>query len=89
MLVSEKVAGVAIPGALAGHGVRSACPPLAVNTADVATPAALVRAVLTPPANVPLEPLPGAANVTSTPLDGVPQLTVTVTTKGAPKAEMS
>ena len=41
---------------------------LAVKIAAVATPEALVVAVVTPPANVPLAPLPGAVNVTVTPL---------------------
>ena len=59
---------------------------LAVNTAEVATPLALVVAVFTPPANVPLAPLPGAVNVTTTPLTGLFPESVTVATNGAPKA---
>jgi hypothetical protein len=43
-----------------------------VNTAEVATPEALVTAEFTPPANVPEAPLPGAVNVTVTPLTGFP-----------------
>src|ERR1700688_383135 len=46
--------------------------PLAVNTAEVATPLAFVTAVLTPPANVPLAPVcAGAVNVTVTPETGL------------------
>jgi hypothetical protein len=45
---------------------------LAVNTAEVATPLALVTAVFTPPANVPLAPVwAGAVNVTVTPETGL------------------
>jgi len=45
---------------------------LAVNTADTATPLALVTAVLIPPANVPLAPVcAGAVNVTVTPETGL------------------
>lgn len=53
--------------------------PLAVKTAEVATPLALVVAVLTPPANVPLAPVDGAVKVTITPLVGDPPV-VTVAT---------
>jgi len=56
-----------------------------VNTADVATPEALVTAVLTPPAKVPLGPEPGAVNVTVTPLTGLPLASFTVATNGAAK----
>jgi len=59
---------------------------LAVKTADVATPLALVVAVFTPPANVPLAPLAGALNVTTTPLTGLLPASFTVATSGAPKA---
>src|SRR5271166_2959501 len=59
---------------------------LAVNTAEVATPEALVIAVFTPPAKAPLAPLPGAVNVTVTPLTGLPPESLTVATSGAPKA---
>jgi len=45
--------------------------PLAVKTAAVATPDALVVAVFTPPAKVPLAPLPGAVKATVTPLTGL------------------
>jgi len=59
---------------------------LAVNTAEVATPLAVVIAVLAPAANVPLAPLPGAAKVTSTPLRRLPPASFTVATNGAAKA---
>ena len=55
----------------------------AVNRAEVATPEALVVAVLTPPANVPLAPLAGAVNVTVTPDAGKPPAPVTVATRAA------
>lgn len=45
---------------------------LAVNAADVATPAAFVRAVLTPPANDPPGPDAGGVNMTTTPETGFP-----------------
>src|SRR6266481_2870038 len=45
---------------------------LAVNTAAVATPLALVTAVFAPPANVPLAPVcAGAVKVTVTPETGL------------------
>jgi len=59
---------------------------LAVNVAEVATPLALVVAVLTPPAKVPLAPLVGAANVTTTPFNGLLPESVTVATNGAANA---
>jgi len=52
-----------------------------VNTADIATPEALVVAVFTPPANVPEAPLEGAVNVTVTPLTGLPPEFFTVAAK--------
>jgi hypothetical protein len=58
---------------------------LAVKIAEVATPLALVVAVLTPPANVPLAPVDGAVKVTTTPLVGEPPV-VTVATNGAENA---
>jgi hypothetical protein len=58
----------------------------AVNTADVATPDALVVAVFTPPANVPLAPLAGGVNVTTTPLTGLFPASVTVATNAAANA---
>jgi hypothetical protein len=51
---------------------------LAVKTADVATPWALVVAVVSPPANVPLAPLAGAVKVTATPLTGLLEASLTV-----------
>ena len=59
--------------------------PLAVNTAEVAIPLALVTAVFTPPANVPLA-LPGAVNVTVTPLAALPLASLTSTCNGDAKA---
>jgi hypothetical protein len=61
---------------------------LAVKTADVATPLALVVAVFTPPANEPLAPLAGGVNVTTTPLTGLLLASVTVTTSGAANAAL-
>jgi hypothetical protein len=58
-----------------------------VNTADVATPLALVVAVFTPPANVPLAPVVGAVNVTTTPPIGVAP-SVTVATRGAANGKL-
>ena len=57
-----------------------------MKVAEVATPLALVVAVLTPPANVPLAPLAGALKVTVTPLNGLPPLSFTVAAKGAENA---
>ncbi len=51
---------------------------LAVKTAAVATPCALVVAVFTPPAKVPLAPLAGAVKVTVTPLTGLFRESLTV-----------
>lgn len=56
---------------------------MAVKTAELATPLALVVAVFTPPANVPLAPLEGAVKVTTTPLTGLPPPSVTVTCNAA------
>jgi hypothetical protein len=58
-----------------------------VNTADVATPLALVVAVFAPPAKAPLAPVAGAVNVTTAPLTGDPPA-VTVATRGAPNARL-
>ena len=58
-----------------------------MNTAEVATPDALVAAVVTPPAKVPLAPLPGAVKVTTDPLPtGFPFESFTVATRGAENA---
>ena len=59
---------------------------LAVRTAEVATPLALVVAVLTPPAKVPLAPVAGALNVTTTPLTGLLPASFTVATSAAANA---
>ena len=71
-LVSVKFAEVA-PVALATTLYGPPAVPFAVNVEDVATPLALVVAVVVavPFANVPLAPLPGAVNVTVTPLTGL------------------
>ena len=68
--VREKLAGEATPET---EAVTAYVPevPLAVKTADIATPRPLVVAVVTPPASVPLAPLPGAVNVTVAPLTGL------------------
>jgi hypothetical protein len=60
--------------------------PLAVKTAEVATPLALVVAVFTPLANAPLAPDAGGVNVTTTPLTGLFPESVTVATNGAGNA---
>jgi hypothetical protein len=60
-----------------------------VNTADVATPLALVFAVFTPPAKVPLAPVVGAVNVTCTLLTGFEPLSSTVATSGAANAVLT
>jgi hypothetical protein len=85
VFVSEKFADVA-PVALATTLYGPPAVALAVNTADVATPLALVVAVFTPPAKVPLAPAAGGVNVTTTPLTGLLPASVTVATKGAAKA---
>jgi hypothetical protein len=54
----------------------------AVNTGDVAVPAAVVTAVFTPPEKVPLGPLVGAVKVTVVPLIKLPKLSLTITTSG-------
>src|SRR5579884_303370 len=84
LLVSEKLT-VFAPGALAATLYVPAMV-LAVNAADVASPCALLTAVLIPPANAPLAPAAGAANVTVTPLTGWFAPSVTRTTKGAANA---
>jgi hypothetical protein len=60
--------------------------PLAVNVADVATPAEFVVAVLALPAKDPLAPFDGAAKVTVTPVIGLFDASLTVTTSGLAKA---
>jgi hypothetical protein len=85
VLVNEKLAEVA-PVALATTLYGPPAVAFAVNVAEVATPLAFVVAVFTPPAKVPLAALVGAVNVTTTPLTGLLPASVTVATKGAPKA---
>src|SRR4051794_22423705 len=58
----------------------------AVNAGAVATPLALVTAVVTPPAKAPLAPLPGAENVTVTPATGLLLASRTVACKAVPNA---
>ena len=84
LFVSEKFAEVA-PVALATTLYGPPAVLLAVNVFEVATPLALVVAVL-PLGNVPLAPLAGGVNVTTTPLTGFPPLSVTVATSGAANA---
>jgi hypothetical protein len=85
VFVREKFAEVA-PVALATTLYGPPAVEFAVKTTDVATPLALVVAVLTPPAKVPLAPLAGGVNVTTTPLTGLLPASVTVATKGAANA---
>jgi len=59
---------------------------LAVNAADMATPAAFVVAVVTPPAKLPPAPVAGAPNATVIPLTGFPAESITVADRGDPKA---
>jgi hypothetical protein len=61
-----------------------------VNTGEVATPLALVVAVVVfvlLSAKVPLAPLAGAVKVTTTPLTGCDPLSRTVATRGAENAD--
>ena len=60
-----------------------------MNAAEVATPLALVVAVLTPPANVPVAPDVGALKVTTTPLTGFEWLSTTVATSGFGNAALT
>jgi len=85
LFVRTKFADVA-PVALATTLYGPPAMALAVKTAEVATPLALVVAVFTPPANVPLAPDAGGVNVTTTPLTGLLPASVTVATMGAAKA---
>ncbi len=84
-LVSEKVAGVETPGAVA-VAMKLPNTPLAVKAGDTATPEALVTAVFTPPAKAPLAPLDGTLKVTVTFGAGLPFASRTVAIKGDPKA---
>src|SRR5438105_8981407 len=87
LFVNEKLAGAATFGA---EAVTLYAPAVvfAVKTAEVATPEALVMAVLfTPsPAKVPLAPLEGAMNVTVTPPTGFPLESFTIATRVAANA---
>jgi hypothetical protein len=85
LFVKAKFADVA-PVALATTLYGPPAMALAVKTAEVATPLALVVAVFTPPANVPLAPDAGGVNVTTTPLTGLFPESVTVATNAAAKA---
>jgi hypothetical protein len=87
VLVREKVADVA-PVALVTTLYGPPAVPLAVRTAEVATPLAFVVAVFTPPAKVPLAPDAGGVNVTTTPLTGLFPESVTVATNGKANAEL-
>src|SRR5258708_222278 len=77
-LVREKLAGVESTSTEAFTLFGPPAVLLAVKIAAVATPCALVTAVLTPPANVPLAPLVGAVKVTVTPLTGLLDASLTV-----------
>jgi len=57
-----------------------------VNVVEVATPLALVVAIVVPFAKVPLAPVAGAVNVTVTPLTGFEPLSSTVATRSAANA---
>jgi hypothetical protein len=81
ILVRLKLAAVVAPGAVAVTLYAPNVVP-AEKAADVATPLALVVAVVLLPANEPLAPEDGAVKVTITPAVGVP-LVVTVATRGA------
>jgi hypothetical protein len=85
LFVKAKFAEVA-PVALATTLYGPPAVEFAVNVADVATPLALVVAVLTPPANVPLAPDAGGVKVTTTPPTGLFPESVTVATNGAANA---
>lgn len=89
-LVRENEAGAATPFTVA-LTVKAPTVEFAVKTAAVATPLALVVAVIVaplfvPPAKVPLAPVDGAMNVTTTPLSRLPPLSLTVTWRFVVKA---
>jgi hypothetical protein len=88
VLVRLKLAGAAIPVAVAVTVYGPPTVAFAVKTAEVATPLAFVVAVFAPPANVPLAPVAGGVNVTTTPLTPAPPF-VTVATNGAAKAVLT
>jgi hypothetical protein len=83
--VKMKFAGVTPPPTDA-ETVYVPATAFALNTNDVATPLALVVAVLTPPANVPLAPDEGTVNVTTTPLAGLLAPSRTTTCRAVPNA---
>jgi hypothetical protein len=86
-----KLAGVDTPPTVA-IAVYAPEVPLAVKAVAVATPLALVFAVVIrvpEPAKVPLAPEAGAVNVTSTPLTGCEPLSSTVATIGDAKAVLT
>jgi hypothetical protein len=90
MFVRSKLAGVDTPATLA---VTVSAPdvPFAVNAAEVATPLALVIAVVTlvvVSANMPLANDAGAVNVTIAPLTGFWPLSTTVATSGTANAAL-
>ena len=78
-MVKENAADAATP-ATEADTVYVPGVPLAVNSAEVATPDALVVPVLAPPAKVPLAPAAGTVNVTIAPLTGFPLASLTDTT---------
>ena len=86
--VSAKLAGVPTPATDATTFYGPPAVALAVKVEEVATPLALVVAVVVavPFAKVPLAPLPGAVNVTVTPLTGLFFPSFTVACSGAPNA---
>jgi hypothetical protein len=84
VFVSENTAGFGTPFTKADT-VYDPWIPFAVYRGEVATPVALVIAVMVPwpPANTPLGPLAGARKVTVTPLTGFMFESVTVAANGA------
>jgi len=84
VFVRAKLAGVVTPDTLALTAYEPAVE-FAVSADEVATPLALVTAVL-PLAKVALAPDPGTANVTVTPLTGLFPVSFTVTCSAEPNA---
>lgn len=88
VLVSEKMAGLETPGALAVT-VYDPTVLLAVKAGDVACPLAPVVAVAVGcDANEPPGPLAGAVNVTVTPETGLPPESFTTATNGLANAPL-
>ena len=86
VLVSAKLAGVAIPVADAVI-LKAPAVVFAVNAAEVASPVDEVIAVLVEaPPKLALAPEPGAVKVTVTPDTGFPSESFTVATSGLEKA---